>query len=175
MQILYHTAPGLTIPQKFFIERSIELLYRSTIDSYRVRVKNPKTILRELRDAIKAYERGQIKHFIAIATSEKGKYTLKDEAIELANLKPNYLKYQTFSNEYFISVLKSLDDRSYKRTKDCLGILLKENGDYLNEVLTGLSHLLYNNPDDEEQLWKLLNEIDTTLCILYSELLEIGF
>ncbi|MFC6101508.1 hypothetical protein [Olivibacter domesticus] len=175
MQILYHKSPGLTIIQKFFIERSIELLYRSTIDSYRVRVKNPKTILNELRETIFAYERGQIKHFIAIASTERGKYALKDEALDLLESQPNYLRYQTFSNEYFISVLKTLDEKNYKRVRDCLGVLLKENKDYLSYVLTGLMHLLNESPETDLQLTDLLKKIDTTLSILYTELLEIGF
>lgn len=176
MQIQYHTAVELTIPQKFFIERSIELLYRSTIDSYRVRVKNPKTILGELRDAILAFERGQIKHFVAIAADEKHGFALKDEALELLESKPNYLKYQTFSAEYFISVLKTLDKYNYKRVKDCLGVILKENTAYLDDVLSGLRFLLNAVvPDNDAALWQLLEEIDITIGILYTELLEIGF
>lgn len=174
MQIIHHSSVALTIPQKFFIERSIELLYRSTIDSYRVRVKNPKTILSELRDAILAYDSGQIKHFISIAENDKKKFSLKDEAIELLSLSPNYLKFQTFSADYFLSVLKTLDDKSYKRAKDCLGVVLKENTDYLNEVLSGLTTLLSETPADDA-LYGLLEKIDTTLGLLYTELLEIGF
>src|SRR5690606_28744298 len=152
MQILNHTSATLTIYQKFFIERSIELLYRSTIDSYRVRVKNPKTILSELRDAILAFERGQIKSFVAIVANEKNLFSLKDEAIELLESPYNYLKYHTFSNQYLISLIKALDDKNYKRVKDCIAILLKSNTDYLPDVLQKLTGLLNSAPaaNDEE-------------------------
>lgn len=175
MQIIYHSSSRLTTPQKFFIERSIELLYRSTIDSYRVRVKNPRTILAELRHAILAFERGQIKSFIAITANEKTKFSLKDEALELVETQPNYLKYQTFSAAYFVSVLKTVNEHNYKRAKDCLSVLLKENEAYLDEILDGLLNLLKTSPTEKTELWLLLYKIDTTLGILYTELLETGF
>lgn len=177
MQILNHTSTTLTIYQKFFIERSIELLYRSTIDSYRVRVKNPKTILSELRDAILGFERGQIKSFVAIAANEKNLFSLKDEATELLESPYNYLKYHTFSNQYLISLIKALDDKNYKRVKDCIAILLKDNTDYLADVLEKLTGLLNSAPSDnnEESSWLLFKELDAILGILYTELLEIGF
>jgi hypothetical protein len=47
MQLINHLNTNLTSCQKFFIEKSIELLYIGSIDSYRVRLNNPKTILEE--------------------------------------------------------------------------------------------------------------------------------
>lgn len=175
MQIIYHKSTKLTIAQKFFIERSIELLFRGTMDSYRVRVRNPKTIMTELRDTILAFERNQIKHFISIANSDKNKYALKNEAIDCLALQPNYLIFKTFSHSYFDILLKNLTENNYKQVKDCLSILLSENENYLDKVIAGLKTLLLKNPTDQTEQYILMGELDVTLGILFTELLEIGF
>lgn len=162
--------------QKFFIERSIELLYRNTIDTYRVRVKNPKTVLRELRETIVGYERGKIKQFIAIGSSEKGKYALKDEAVDLLSLQANYLCFNTFSCDFLITLLKKMDEKNYKQVKDCLGIVLVENKGYLDQLIDALERLL--TPEVTAELaeqWPILEKIDIILGFLYTELLDKGF
>jgi hypothetical protein len=83
MQIIYHKNTTLTICQKFFIEKSIELLYYGSIDSYRVRLNNPKTVLEELRYCLKEYEIGRIKHFHTIKSKEKDKKALINETLKL--------------------------------------------------------------------------------------------
>ena len=70
MQIISHKNTALTICQRFFIEKSLELLYLGSIDSYRVRLNNPKSILEELKYCLQEFQVGRIKHFHTI----KAKY-----------------------------------------------------------------------------------------------------
>ncbi|WP_316753733.1 hypothetical protein [Pedobacter gandavensis] len=165
----------MTIPQKFFIERSIEILYRGTIDSYRVRARNPKSILEELKNTISAFERKQLKHFISITATAQSKFALRDEALDFITLQPNYLKFVTFSAEFFQVQLKQLTENNFKQVKNCVEIILNENVSYLTEVLNGLKVLLGQNPPPGNDLFELLKNLDTTLTILFTELLEVGF
>ena len=82
MQILVHKNKSLTTSQRFFIEKSLELLYLGTIDSYRVRLHNPKSILLELRYCLKEYKNGRIKHFNTIKSKDKKTKAIIDEAID---------------------------------------------------------------------------------------------
>ena len=180
MQLFEHKLTTLTVPQKYFIERAIELLYRGTIDSYRVRVKNPKSILQEIKLAIEAFEKGQIKHFISIAGKEgavkdKPQFALKDEALTLSIVEPNYLVFNTFSKLYFLTILKGLSETNYKQLKNCLAILLRENINYTEAVISGLKDLLVIAPSSNEEMFILLGKIDRTINFLFTELLDSGF
>lgn len=145
------------------------------MDSYRVRVRNPKSIIRELKESIVSFERGQLKHFISIAAKEKGKYALKDEAIDNLELEPNYLSFNTFSKTFFTNLLQQLQETNYKQVKDCLGIILRDNQTYLNSIINGLKDLLDENPVDDPSLQEFLVKVDRTIAILFSELIDKGF
>ncbi len=113
MQIIHHKNTTLTICQKFFIEKSIELLHYGSIDSYRVRLNNPKTILEELRYCLQEYEKRRIKHFHTIKAKEKTKKTLVDETILLISREPNYLEFKSISKEYLLKqLLKDIDENN---------------------------------------------------------------
>ena len=56
-------ASSLTVPQVFFAQRMLEALTRRTIDSYRVRLHNPNTILQELYQVLTDYKNNKIKSF----------------------------------------------------------------------------------------------------------------
>ena len=45
MQIIDHKNTTLTVCERFFIEKSLEMLYLGTVDSYRAKINNPKTIV----------------------------------------------------------------------------------------------------------------------------------
>ncbi|HEY8781206.1 MAG TPA: hypothetical protein VIM16_06305 [Mucilaginibacter sp.] len=175
MQILYHKSTNLTTVQKYFIERSVEVLYRGTMDSYRVRVRNPKTILQEVYSTIVGFEKGQVKHFLTIATKESNKFSLRDEAIDALKLQPNYLSFKTVTSSYLLLLLSQLNEYNYKQTKDCLRLVLDENHEYLKAISEGLKTLLQQNPIDDEELQQLLKATGTCIGIFFTELMENGF
>lgn len=179
MQQITHKLTTLTIPQKFFIEKSIEILYRGTIDTYRVRVKNPKSILSELKSAIEAFQKGQLKHFISITGKKNhttfSKYGFKDEAIDLIEAKNNYLKFNSVSEKYFITLLKELSESNYKQTKNSLSIVLKDNIEYADAIITGLKEKLNATYTTDEELITLLGDISKAINYLFTELIDIGF
>jgi hypothetical protein len=171
MQLINHKNPGLTICQRFFIEKSLELLYLGSIDSYRVKLNNPKTILAELKYCLQEYEIGRIKHFHTLKAKDKEKKAAVDEAIALLNgNNPNYLIFNSISFKYIEQLLKTIDENNYKKVISSIEILLDENTHYLESVIDGLENLITANNTDIIELEKL----DYTLSILFSELISKG-
>lgn len=171
MQIIYHKNPNLSICQKFFIEKSIELLHYGSIDSYRVRLNNPKTILEELKYCLQEFKRGRIKHFSTIKAKDKNSKSLTDEVLMFLIQEPNYLEFNSISKVYLNSLISNITDQNYKKLIPSIDILLNENVDYLNATILGLKELIDNNDVSLDSLEK----IDITLNILFSELISIGY
>lgn len=171
MQIIDHKKTTLTICQKFFIEKSIELLYYGSMDSYRVRLNNPKTVLQELKYCLKEFEIGRVKHFQTIKSKEKEKKALVNETLVLINLEPNFIDFSSISKNYLEQLLNKIDENNYKKVISSVDILLNENGDYLSKVINGLKYIIDGN--DSSLLG--LENLDKTLNILFSELISKGF
>ena len=174
MQVIEHKIPNITTPQKFFVEKGVELLYRGSIDSYRVRVKSPKSILEELRTCLTEFEIGKIKHFQTIA-GHKDVPSLKEEAIALVNKEKNYLKFNSFSKDYFIDQLRGLSETGYKQVRNCISFVLRENENYLNELIAILKEVLLKELEPQERLDARLTEIDKITNILFTELIDKGY
>jgi len=172
MQIINHKNSTLSICQRFFIEKSLELLYLGSMDSYRVKLNNPKTILKELKYCLQEYETGRIRHFHTLKTKEKDKKATVDEAIILlCSDKPNYLFFKSISQKYLELLLKTIDEFNYKKVISSIDILLCENQQYLKAVADGLESLL----TADASIFAALEEVDHTLNILFSELINKGF
>jgi hypothetical protein len=170
MQIIVHKNTALTLCERFFIEKSLELLNIGSIDSYRVRLNNPKSILEELRYCLQEFEIGRIKHFQTIKAKE-GKKAIIDEAISLLEYNPNYLTFGFISEKYLEQLLRKIDENNYKKVISVIEILLRENVDYFARVLGGLETLIGANVSTINELEK----IDKTLNILFSELINKGY
>jgi len=171
MQIITHKSNSLTVCQKFFIEKSIELLYIGSIDSYRVRLNNPKSILVELKYCLQEFESGRILHFQTIKAKDSKKKALIDEAIYFLTYNPNYLAFNSISLKYLEQLFKTIDEYNYKKVISSIEILLNENSDYLNKVIDGLEDLINLN----DSSYSVLENIDKTLNIIFSELIRLGY
>lgn len=171
MQIISHKKNDLKVCEKFFIEKSIELLYYGTIDSYRVKLNNSKTILEELKYCIDEFDIGRIRHFNTIKGKEKDKKALVDEVIKFVNEDENYLDFISVSKDYLLTILKELNEHNYKKVSATLDILLKENEDYLSRIIEALKILIETDLTDFDHLSK----IDKVLNLLFSELVSKGF
>lgn len=171
MQIISHKKNDLKVCEKFFIEKSIELLYYGTIDSYRVKLNNSKTILEELKYCIDEFDIGRIRHFNTIKGKEKDKKALVDEVIKFVNEDENYLDFISVSKDYLLTILKELNEHNYKKVSATLHILLKENEDYLSRIIEALKILIDTDLTDFDHLSK----IDKVLNLLFSELVSKGF
>lgn len=171
MQIINHKNAALTVCQRFFIEKSLELLYLGSIDSYRVRLHNPKTVLEEIKYCLEEFQQGRIKHFHTIKAKDKEKKALIDETITLLNYDPNYLEFNSITQKYLKQLLNNATENNFKKIISGIGILLAENDTYLTKVIDGLSGLIAANSATLADLEK----IDTSLNILFSELISKGY
>lgn len=170
MQVIDHKNSALTICQRFFIEKSIELLYMGSIDSYRVKLNNPKSILEELKYCLQEFEISRIKHFHTIKAKEPKK-AIVNEALSLLSTEPNYLAFESISLKYLKQLLKTMDEHNYKKVISCIELISQENAMYLQTVINGIETLLRNDSHIHSELEKL----DLSLNTLYSELINIGF
>lgn len=170
MQTIRHKKTDLSFCQKFFIEKSIELLYLKSIDSYRVKLNNPKKILEELLYCLEEFELQRIKHFLTIKGKNDSK-GIADEALELIADNPNYLIYNVITQKYLIQLLKTIDETNYKKTIHAIKQVLVSNNNYVTNILAGLKDLIDNNVCEIVELQKL----DKTLSFLFSELIGKGY
>ncbi len=171
MQVINHKNSELTVTQRFFIEKIVEMLYMGTIDSYRVRLHNPLTVMEELLYCLQEYKNGRIKHFHTIKAKEVKKYALIDECIQSLALDPNYLNFGSISQKYLNTIFKNIDEHNYLKVISCLNVLKKENEHYLSNIIAGLKQLIAINENSME----VLERIDVTLNILLSQLIAIGY
>ncbi len=170
MQIINHKNSELTVCQKFFIEKSVELLHLRSIDSYRVRLNNSKSIFEELKYCLNEFKIGRIKHFHTIKAKDK-KNAIINEAITLLESHPNYLEFNSISNKYLKKLLEEIDESAYKRVVSAIDVLLTENSNYLENIINGLASLIAGNDTTLEKL----EAIDQTLNSLITELINNGF
>lgn len=171
MQVINHKNSGLTVTQRFFIEKIVEMLYMGTIDSYRVRLNNPLTVMEELLYCLQEYKNGRIKHFHTIKAKEAKKHALIDECIQSLALDPNYLNFRSISQKYLNTIFKNIDEHNYLKVISCLNVLKKENENYLSDIIAGLKQLIATNDNS----MAILEKIDITLNILLSQLIAIGY
>jgi len=171
MQLVNHKNAALTVCQRFFIDKCLELLYLGSIDSYRVRLNNPKSALEELRYCLEEFEAGRIKHFQTIKAKDKDKKAILDEVLMLLAYDPNYLVFESISPKYLQQLLNSANENDYKKLIYVIEILQQENQHYLSSVIDGIETLVVSNDTSFSQLAK----IDKSLNILFSELVHTGF
>lgn len=170
MQLIRHKNTRLTVCERLFIEKSLELLYIGSIDSYRVKLNNPKSALAELKYCLEEFQAGRIKHFHTIKAKEKGKKALIDEATLLLEYSPNYLVFNTISKDYLLKLLTSVEENNYKKVINAIDILLSENIGYLAAALNSVETLIAANNTSLEAL----EIIDTSLNIIFTELISGG-
>lgn len=171
MQIPDHKNTSLTISQRFFIEKSLELLYLGTIDSYRVKLNNSRTILIELRYCLKEFSNGRIKHFHTIKGKEKKSRAIVDEAYEIIKCEDNFLTFSTFSKEYFLGILRDLQEHDFKKAIACIDVLMIDNTNYLQNIVNTIEGYILANDTTIDGLYK----IDRSLNFLFSELIYRGY
>jgi len=153
---------------KFFFEISKELLNEKSLDSYRVRVMNPKLILDELRLVIEAFNRNKIQHF---------EPTVTDVALEAHELlsKDDELVFMNIRKEIFMGLLGGgkhlLKEEKNKQVLMLTNILLSQNEDYLHRILEKIKEVLTNNSENTD-IDTDFREINKLCNILFSELIS---
>jgi hypothetical protein len=117
----------LTSAEMFFLQKSIELLNKESIDTYRLRINNPKTLLREISEVVKLIQDGSIKENYGHALFKEALTLLKQE---------QELVYNSISKTYLQAALgkNELENVYY-----AANVLLKDNSGYAQKLYETIS------------------------------------
>lgn len=158
---------ALTIAQKYFIERVLELVNNKTIDTYRARLHNPKTILQELLQVLLDWENNKLKRFETVKQ-------VIDEAFLLFS-KEDELDFSSLDKEYFISLLTNARDKNYKKLTAAVKLILHGNSDYVSMLFNRLTtEISICNANNDLKIHDLIS-VERLLSSLITELLNLGY
>lgn len=128
----------LTDCAKLFIEKGLELLYKDTLDTYRLRLHNPKTIIQELMlVSEKARNRTLNNHDYADSIAKEAKLILSGDF--------HNLKFNIINKDYFIRLLTNIKKENYRNIIQACKLLLQENQDYYDQLCTSCQNLINKN------------------------------
>lgn len=114
-----------TLVEKFYFEKIIELLDNATIDSYRLRLHNPKSLLLELQLVLSDLKDYKLKN-------KTYADTIIEELLRML-VEENELNFKSIKKEYFIHILK-LNQTDYNHIFYTVGLILKDNTNYVNAI-----------------------------------------
>lgn len=121
--------------ENLFIYKSIELLSIYTIDSYRIRLHNPKTLLEELREVIYSSIQG------VLTNNDYVEFALK-ELKRLLSEDNDGLVFKHLNKKHFLSILEKPNRNNYSLILQSSNIILKYNTEYLDNVYRDISNIL---------------------------------
>lgn len=154
--------------QQLFVEKGLELLFHNTIDSYRLRLHNPKTLLEELVSVCKSSISGVLtNNDYADATSKELKKTIDDNN--------DGLVFNKVSKKHFLKIITKLQRKDYNLAIQSSTLILKENINYSHNLLDEIieltsSYSSIQNIDLSEGLEKI-NIISKQIIVLLNHLL----
>jgi hypothetical protein len=126
MQLLnFNYSP--TLLQRLFIEKGLELLYKDTIDTYRLRLHNPKTIIEELYRVCKEAKAGVLTNNIYANSSAK-------EALSLLRNNNHGLEFNSIASDYFIRLLENSKSENYNQIIQACNLVLRDNINFQNKL-----------------------------------------
>ena len=157
----------LTIAEKFFIERSLELVNSKTIDTYRARLHNPKTILQELHQVLVDWDKNKLKKF------DTAKLVVDESSLLLKNEKE--LAFSSIDKDYFQELLKTVSEKQYQNLTAATQMVLSENTDYINSIFSKTKEEVDSCNQNLELQTHDLIELERLTGTLITELLSIGY
>lgn len=141
----FNTIFDLNNFERIFLEKSSECLYSNTIDSYRLRLHNPKTLIEELVIVINDSIHGVLTNNDYVNSTSK-------ELKRILSTENHHLTFYGISEKHFIELLDKANPAKYKILQQACKIILKNNIDYQEKILTQISLLLnsYNSYIDRK-------------------------
>lgn len=127
-----NTTPPPTYPEIFFVEKCLELLYHGTIESYRLQLHNPRTLLEEVINVTKSLSLEEI-------TNDEHVRLVASELHDSLD-KPTYLKFESVSEAQLKGVTKA--QKSVNYVSDIFysaNLVLHDNIDYLQRLVDAIA------------------------------------
>lgn len=162
------------IKQIFLIERLLELFHKDTIDSYRIRIHNTNSLLKELRNLITGFVQNRVNRFETVRLcAEELFQSLKSDS---------FLNMDNYSKELFLDDLEKLiksDGHGIDFTGTIFNLdkLLQINRvHYIDVLFDELQKLVFDETDfPDSDFIPVMEKIDQVIVLLASELINIGF
>lgn len=173
MQLLDNKNTNYSPSENFFIEKSIELLHRKTIDTYRARVHNPRTILQELR-ALLEDER--------ITSSKAYEYAIIETRDLLSDIDETTLSFNHISKNHFIGLISDLQKTGNHLLRKKIplvieSLILEKNKDYALNLLKEIDTLIteYDDAGSEAELFSYFNRLSKLTSYFITDLISRKF
>src|SRR5690606_27880987 len=172
INILYQVNPF----ELLFIEKGLELLYNYTIDTYRLRLHNPKTLIEELISVCQASNSGLLtNNDYASSTSKELKLVLEENN--------HGLQFIKVSKKHYVDTLTKASSKDYSLLIQSSKMVLKDNPNYLSELFDELISVIALFPtlidDQSPKFQNDLEEIKKKIIVyanhFFVELINIGF
>src|SRR5690606_35663560 len=104
--------------EQVFIEKGLELLFKNTIDSFRLRLHNPKTLLQELIEVCQSSISGVLtNNDYADSTSKELKKTIDDD--------DDGLIFNKVSKKHYLKIITKLQRKDYNLAIQSSLLILK--------------------------------------------------
>ena len=134
--MLYTNFPTNFLPnERFFVEKSLELLHPKTIDTFRCRLYNPHTILEELHSVLVNFHKKKIKSFETVQKVKEGALNLLDTN--------NYLNFNSIESGFLKTQINNIDKTKYLDPTYTIWLALKDNEFYLETLIKKTYQLIY--------------------------------
>ncbi|EJL62838.1 HEPN domain-containing protein [Flavobacterium sp. CF136] len=165
--------------ERIFLDKSIECLFYNSIDSYRLRLHNPKSLIEELIIVINSSINGVLTNNEYVEfTSKELKKILEDDT--------DVLIFKSVSKKHYLDILSKPTRNNYKLIQQSSKFILKYNQDYFTtifdeiyRILDSFKYFLNNKYQIDSAKEKELNMVKKRLIVLvdyfYIELLTNGF
>lgn len=162
--------PNLHYSEKFVLERLIELLFNKTIDSYRVRLHNPKTIIKEFRNVITDWHFDKIKHFKPTVEDIISEMKL---LLETSDLNENGISVDRFKG--IVSNVKDERNLKYKFAYAASNKILAYNENYGHQLIQKIKQEIVRLKNESNKNSSQLNDLNRLCGYFASELIDLGY
>lgn len=162
--------------ESLFIDKGLELLYNFSIDTYRLRLHNPKTLIEELIGVCHASNSGLLtNNDYASSTSKELKAALEENS--------HGLKFVKVSKKHYMDTLSKATPKEYSLLIQSSKLMLKDNPNYLSGLFDELQNLTAIYPtlvdDSTAKFQNDLAEMRKNIIVLanhfFVELINKGF
>ncbi|RPD42603.1 hypothetical protein [Chitinophaga barathri] len=167
---------NITIPfnvnpfERLFIDKGLELLFKNSVDTYRLRLHNPKTLIEELVSVCQSSALG-------LLTNNDYASAIAKELSQLINEENHSIIFQKVSKKHFIDTLSKISNKNNALTIQSCKLILSDNTNYVTNTIDEIINLTssYTELIDEDLKSNLEKKIVVLTNHFFVELVNSGY
>ncbi|WP_452227371.1 hypothetical protein [Lacinutrix cladophorae] len=150
--------------EKFFLEKTLELLNKKTLDTNRLKLNNPYTTIIELTNVCNDLNKGKLKS-VDYAKS------VAEETVKMLKSK-HYLNSKTISIKYFESIIgkKPIGKKDFDLIIKAGNLLIRDNKNYLANLFDNVFDLINSRRTETNLDFEEMREFSRLIEYLFVEL-----